>query len=277
LLFEGCDWSDQWLDVAVIDRSGAVLGETRIVYAEDPDPVARYREFLAPLGRRWRTTVTGIEDVNILFASSLAASGMDIVHVDPARVARHRAARAIPKTDRADARLIASMTLAGEYRSLVAHSPQAEALRVVAHAHRAAVADRVEALHCLRAALMRIWPAAVSAWPASVGGLHNPQARAVLAAAPSPRAAAGGRRRNTWQQRRSLAVLHPDAAFRQSVWMAVPKALRSERALAGRSPHRGRWGAGGVGTCVGAACRGFPRNPVESQRPGVVGSCSMLR
>nr|WP_247198774.1 M4 family metallopeptidase [Streptomyces sp. LBUM 1477] len=59
-------------------------------------------------------------------------------------------------------------------------------------------------------------------------------------------------------------------------WLCL-KALRSERALAGRGPHRGRWGAGGVGTCVGAACRGFPRNPVESQRPEVVGSCSMLR
>ncbi|MFJ4800865.1 IS110 family transposase [Streptomyces murinus] len=122
----------------MLDRFGAVVGETRIVYAESLDPVARYREFLAPLGRRWRATVTGIEDVNILFARSLAASGMDVVHVDPTRAARHRVARGIPKTDRADARLIASMTLAGEYRSLIANSPQAEALRVVAHAHQAA-------------------------------------------------------------------------------------------------------------------------------------------
>ncbi|TLQ38739.1 hypothetical protein [Streptomyces marianii] len=38
-------------------------------------------------------------------------------------------------------------------------------------------------------------------------------------------------------------------------WLCV-RALRSDRALAGR---------------------GFPRNPVESQRPEVVGSCSMLR
>ena len=189
MFYAGCDWSDQWLDVAVLDRFGAVVGETRIVYAESPDPVARYREFLAPLGRRWRATVTGIEDVNILFARSLAASGMDVVHVDPTRAARHRVARGIPKTDRADARLIASMTLAGEYRPLVANSPQAEALRVVAHAHRAAVAHRVEALHALRAALMRIWPAAVSAWPNSVGGLRSSQARAVLNAAPTPRAA----------------------------------------------------------------------------------------
>ncbi|MFI0776222.1 hypothetical protein [Streptomyces sp. NPDC021212] len=49
MLFAGCDWLDRWLDVAVVDRSGAVLGETRIVYAESPDLVPRYREFLAPL------------------------------------------------------------------------------------------------------------------------------------------------------------------------------------------------------------------------------------
>ncbi|MGP8298178.1 IS110 family transposase [Streptomyces inhibens] len=190
MLFAGCDWSDRWLDVAVLDRSGSLLGETRIVYADSPDPVARYREFLAPLGRRWRATVTGIEDVHILFARSLAASGMEVVHVDPTRASRHRAAFGTPKTDRADARLIASMTRAGECRPIVPNSPTAEALRVVAHAHRSAVASRAEALHVLRAALVRIWPAAVSAWPASVGGLRSPQARAVLAAAPSPRAAA---------------------------------------------------------------------------------------
>ncbi|WP_181786333.1 IS110 family transposase [Streptomyces phytophilus] len=190
MLVAGCDWSDRWLDFAVLDRSGKVVGETRIVYAESPDPVAHYREFLAPLSRRWRATVTGIEDVNLVFARALAASGMKVVQVDPARAARHRAALGTAKSDRFDARLIASMTLAGESRSLVASSPEAQALRIVAHAHRAAVAHRVEVLHALRAALMRIWPAAVSAWPTGSGGLRSGQARAVLAAAPTPRAAA---------------------------------------------------------------------------------------
>ncbi|WP_225794523.1 IS110 family transposase [Streptomyces aculeolatus] len=182
MLVAGCDWSDRWLDFAVLDRSGKVVGETRIVYAESPDPVAHFREFLAPLSRRWRATVTGIEDVNLVFARALAASGMEVVQVDPARAARHRAALGTAKSDRVDARLIASMTLAGEGRSLVASSPEAQALRIVAHAHRAAVAHRVEVLHALRAALMRIWPAAVSAWPTGSGGLRSGQARAVLAA-----------------------------------------------------------------------------------------------
>ncbi|MFD3524549.1 transposase [Streptomyces sp. NPDC058653] len=82
------------------------------------------------------------------------------------------------------------MTLAGEGRPAVVNSPAAEALRVVAHAHRAAVAGRVEAVHTLRAALVRFWPAAVTAWPASTGSLRSPQARTLLAAAPGPRAAA---------------------------------------------------------------------------------------
>ncbi|MFD8613832.1 IS110 family transposase [Streptomyces sp. NPDC059631] len=210
MLVAGCDWSDRWLDFTVIDRSGTVLGETRIVYAESPDPIACYREFLAPLGRRWRATVTGIEDVNILFARALAASGMEVVHVDPTRASRHRVARGMSKTDRADARLIALMTLEGAYRPLVASSPEAQALRIVAHAHRTAVTNRAEALHRLRAALMRIWPAAVSAWPANVGGLRNPQARAVLAAAPSPRAAAR-------LDRTSLAALLATAGRKRTV------------------------------------------------------------
>lgn len=194
----------------MVNRAGTVLDETRISYAESPDPVARYRAFLTPLGRRWRATVTGIEDVNVLFARSLAASGMAVVHVDPTRAARHRLARGISKTDRADARLIASMTLAGEYRPLVAASPEAQALRVVAQAHRTAVAHRAEALNSLRAALIRFWPAAVSAWPTSVGGLRSPQARAVLTAAPSPRAAAQ-------LDRRSLAALLTKAGRRRTV------------------------------------------------------------
>ncbi|MGW1126393.1 transposase [Streptomyces sp. NPDC002526] len=245
MLFAGCDWSDQWLDVAVVDRSGAVVGETRIVYAETPDPVACYREFLAPLTRRWRATVTGIEDVGLLFARALAASGLEVVHVDPTRAARHRAAQGISKSDRADARLIAAMTLAGDARPVVASSPEAEALRVVAHAHRAAVARRAEALHALRAGLMRIWPAAVSAWPANVGGLRSAQARAVLATAPTPRAAirldrttlaallsAAGRKRTVQDEAERLRMIFHRPAMLLDPRVEDAEALRTGHLLA---------------------------------------------
>ncbi|WP_159401612.1 IS110 family transposase [Streptomyces sp. NRRL F-5053] len=188
LLYAGIDWSDKWLDCAVVDRTGALVAERRIVYAAGDDPVAQYRDFLRPLARRWRATVTGIEDANLLFSRSLAASGMTVVHVDPTRAARHRSALGIAKSDRADAAVIAAMVRNGIYRPVVS-SPDAEAFRAVTQAHRAAVAARTEALHALRAALVKIWPAAVSAWSSNVGGLRNSEARAVLAAAPGPRSA----------------------------------------------------------------------------------------
>ncbi|MFE3632339.1 IS110 family RNA-guided transposase [Streptomyces goshikiensis] len=189
MLFVGCDWSDKWLDFAALDDAGAVIGERRIVYADSPDPVAEYLGFLAPLERRWRSAVTGIEDTGILFARALAAAGMTVVHVDPTRAARHRSALGIPKSDRADARMIGAMVRTGVYRPVVDSSPDAQALRTLTHAHRAAVAARVEAAHSLRAALVRFWPTAVAAWPSRLGGLRSAQAMAVLAAAPGPRAA----------------------------------------------------------------------------------------
>ncbi|GHH29394.1 IS110 family transposase [Streptomyces rubradiris] len=189
MLFVGCDWSDKWLDFAVLNDAGTVMAERRITYADAPDPVAEYQAFLAPLERRWRSAVTGIEDTGILFARALAAAGMKVVHVDPTRAARHRSALGIAKSDRADARMLAAMVRAGVCRPVVASSPEAQALRTLTHTHRAAVAARVEAAHSLRAALTRFWPAAAAAWPSRLGGLRNAQAMTVLAAAPGPRAA----------------------------------------------------------------------------------------
>ncbi|GAA1193733.1 IS110 family RNA-guided transposase [Streptomyces rhizosphaericus] len=189
MLFAGCDWSDKWLDFAVQDRTGTVLAEHRIVYATSTDPVADYLAFLTPLARRWRATITGIEDTGILFARALAASGMTVVHVDPTRAARHRSALGVAKSDRADATLIATMVRTGVHRPVVASTSESQALRVVAHAHRAAVTARTAAVHSLRAALVRIWPAAADAWPSTVGGLRSAQARTILAAVPGPRAA----------------------------------------------------------------------------------------
>ncbi|PJN36672.1 hypothetical protein CG747_32640 [Streptomyces sp. CB02959] len=51
-------------------------------------------------------------------------------------------------------------------------------------------------------------------------------------------------------------------------WLCL-KALRSERAFAGRGPHRGRWGAGGVGTL--RRC-GVSRLPTKSGGVSAAGS-----
>ncbi|MFJ7279354.1 IS110 family transposase [Kitasatospora sp. NPDC098663] len=189
MLFAGIDWADRWLDIAVLDKAGQLLLEQRIVYATTSDPVAAYLALLKPLDRRWRSAVTGIEEVGLPFTRALSATGMRVVHVDPTKAARHRTALGIPKSDRADARMIADLVRRGVAWPVVDSTPQSQALRVVTHAHRAAVSDRMAAAHALRAALSRSWPAAITAWPATRGGLGSPQALAVLLSAPGPRAA----------------------------------------------------------------------------------------
>ncbi|MFB6981583.1 hypothetical protein [Streptomyces scopuliridis] len=67
-------------------------------------------------------------------------------------------------------------------------TPEARAITVLTRAQSAAVTARQRAQHQLRAVLVTYYLAAVTAWPTT--GLRHPQARAVLAAAPTPATAA---------------------------------------------------------------------------------------
>ncbi|MGW8452456.1 IS110 family transposase [Streptomyces niveus] len=191
-MFGGIDWADRWLDCAVVRRDGARLGHRRIVYAETADPVGDYLAFLRTCNRtRWRTIPTAIEDPNILFAQALAGAGMPVVHVDPTLAARARKAATVggvTKSDRSDAYLLAGMLRTGRFATVPVNSPAAQAIQVLARAQDDAAQSRVRILHQMRATLLTYHPAAVTAWRQ---GLRHPQARAVLAAAPSPRTAAG--------------------------------------------------------------------------------------
>ncbi|MER6914003.1 transposase [Streptomyces sp. NPDC000594] len=192
-MFAGVDWADGWLDCAVVRRDGGRLGHVRIVYEESSDPVGDYLAFLRAHNRtRWRTIITGIEDPHLLFVEGLADRGMPVVHVDATLAARARKAATLDsiKSDRADAYLLADMlrTGVGSLPRIVLPSPQIRGLKVVAHAYTHAVSARARVMHQLRAVLSAYFRAAVTAWPKL--GLRHPQARAVLAAAPSPRRAA---------------------------------------------------------------------------------------
>ncbi|MEE4544054.1 IS110 family transposase [Streptomyces sp. V4-01] len=191
-MYAGVDWADRWVDCAVVRRDGARLGHRRIVYAQSLDPVGDYCAFLRSFNRtRWRTIPTAIEDAGILFAQNLTDQGLAVVHVDATLAARARKAGSIggdTKADRTDAYLLAGMLRTGTFAPRPVSSPAARAVQVLARAQTDAAHRRVEALHRLRAALVTYYPAAVTAWPKA--GLRHPQARAVLAAAPSPHVAA---------------------------------------------------------------------------------------
>ncbi|WP_329141281.1 transposase [Streptomyces sp. NBC_01476] len=191
-MFAGVDWADRWVDCAVIRRDGTRLGHRRIVYAQSADPVGDYASFLRSFNRtRWRSIPTAIEDVGILFAQNLTDHGLTVIHVDATLAARARKAGSAggdTKADHTDAYLLAGMFRTGNFAPRRVSSAAARAVQVLARAQTDAARRRVEALHQLRAALVTYYPAATTAWPKA--GLRHPQARAVLAAAPSPRAAA---------------------------------------------------------------------------------------
>ncbi|MFD9715872.1 IS110 family transposase [Streptomyces sp. NPDC059076] len=193
-MYAGADWADGWVDIALVRRDGERLGHRRITYTECLDPVEEYVDFLREHNRtRWHTIPTAIEDPNLLFAQALDDRGLTVVHVSATRAARARRGSTVggdAKSDKEDAYLLADLlrTKAVPAQPVVRSTPAARAIRVLAQAQRSAGGVRTRTLHHLRACLISYYPAAVRAWPKL--GLRHPQARAILAAAPSPRAAA---------------------------------------------------------------------------------------
>ncbi|GAA3868259.1 hypothetical protein [Streptomyces sedi] len=81
------------------------------------------------------------------------------------------------------------MVRTGRHRALAPGSRAVSALRVLATAQTRAIRQRTRAVHQLRACLATSYPAAITAWPRHTK-LRHPQARAILALAPTPAAAA---------------------------------------------------------------------------------------
>jgi len=75
------------------------------------------------------------------------------------------------------------------HRPLPADSELAQAIAVLARAQQDAVWARTDAHNTLRSLLREFYPALLRAFATKRGGLLRPEARALLAAAPTPRAA----------------------------------------------------------------------------------------
>ncbi|MYQ82556.1 MULTISPECIES: IS110 family transposase [unclassified Streptomyces] len=192
-MYAAVDWADRWLDCAVIARDGTRLGFRRVIYKNTSDPVAEVQDLLRSCNRtRWRTIPIGTEDPDGLVFQAMEDAGLTVVGIEPMLAARTRKATTmgLTKSDRADAYLLADMLRTGgdRFRPVPRSSPEARAVRVLARAQVAAVKRRSRALHQLRAVLVTYYPAAVTAWPRLT--LRHAQARAVLAAAPTPARAA---------------------------------------------------------------------------------------
>ena len=124
--------------------------------------------------------------------------------INPMSVSRYRDRHSVSrrKSDAGDALVLANIlrTDLAAHRSLPADSELAQAIAVLARAQQDAVWARTHAHNKLRSLLREFYPAILLAFATKRGGLLRPEARALLATAPTPRAAA----RLTLSQLRAL-------------------------------------------------------------------------
>jgi transposase len=190
----GIDWSDDHHDVAVVDALGTVVAERRVT--NDPRGFGEFVELLAGCGEHpGDLAPVAIESSKGLFVAALVASGRAVFAINPLATSRyrdrHRSSRA--KSDSTDAIVLANILRTDRHvhRRLPDDSDEVRALRVLTRAQQDAVWDRVRMTNRVRSLLKQFFPGAIAAFER--GGKHrldSAACRAILAAAPTPAAAA---------------------------------------------------------------------------------------
>jgi len=229
----------------VIDEAGTLLAKRRI-----GDDAAGYQALLELLAEHElageQPTPIAIETSRGLLVACLRASGRQVYAINPMAVARYRERRTVArsKSDHADALVLANIlrTDRHAHRPLPADSDLVQAIAVLARAGQDAVWNRQQIANQLRSLLREYFPAALTAFHVKHIGLTGVEARAVLAAAPTPALAGeltveqleqllrqAGRQRNItrWAQR-----LHEIFQARQLHHPAVVEAAFGEQARA---------------------------------------------
>ena len=191
LLLVGDDWAEDHHDVELMDEAGRVLARARL--PEGAAGMARLHAMIGEqLGGDAETAEVrvGIETDRGLWVTALAAAGYTVFGVNPLQVARYRERHGVSgaKSDAADAHTMADMvrTDAHQLRAVAADSPAAQAVKVVARAHKTLIWERTRQVQRLRYQLRDYFPAALEAYP----DLDAPDALELLARSPDPASAA---------------------------------------------------------------------------------------
>ena len=241
-LFVGDDWAEDHHDVEVMDEAGKVLARKRL-----PEGAGGIAQLHALVGARLgedgdgADVLVGIETDRGPWVAALAAAGYRVFAVNPLQAARFRDRHGVSgaKSDAGDAHALADMvrTDSHQLRAAAGDTPEAQAIKVLARAHKTMIWERTRAVQRLRHQLREYFPAALEAFD----DLDAPDALELLARAPEPAIAAkltraqvsaalkrAGRRNVT---DRATAIL---AALR-SEQLGQPPALTAAYAAAVRS------------------------------------------
>ena len=189
----GIDWAENHHDIAVVDRDGQLLARRRI--SDDATGLAELLALLAEHGDTAEDPVpAAIETPRGLLVACLRATGRKIYPVNPMAVARYRDRHSVSggKSDHGDSFVLANVlrTDMAMHRPMPEDTELAQAIAVLARAQQDAVRDRTTAHNKLRSHLREYFPGFLAAYASARGGLIRPEARVILAAAPTPAAAA---------------------------------------------------------------------------------------
>jgi transposase len=131
-----------------------------------------------------------IETSRGLLVACLRATGRTVFAINPMAVSRYRDRHSVArkKSDAGDALVLAHIlrTDLAAHRPLPADSELAQAIAVLARAQQDAVWERTCAHNKLRSLLREYYPGVLAAFADKRDGLLRPEARALLAAAPTP-------------------------------------------------------------------------------------------
>lgn len=193
LVFCGVDWAEYHHDIALVDASGRQLAKVRI-----SDDVAGFTQLTALLieyGDCADAPIpVAIETSRGLLVACLRATGRPVYAINPLAVARYRDRHSVArkKSDAVDAAVLANIlrTDMPVHRPLPSDSELVRAIAVLARAQQDAVWDRGQAHNKLRSQLREFYPAILEAFAQHKHGLCSREARAILAAAPTPTEAA---------------------------------------------------------------------------------------
>ncbi|WP_431924502.1 IS110 family transposase [Micromonospora wenchangensis] len=192
-MYCGIDWAEQHHDIALVDEHGHLVAKARI--GDDLDGFTTLVEMLAAAGDHTDCPIpVAIETPRGLLVAALRASGRRVYSINPMAVARYRERYSVSrkKSDHADAVVLANIlrTDAHAHRPLPHDSELVQAIAVLARAHQDATWRRTRASNELRSLLREYFPTFLAAFTGRKGNLTSADARAVLAIAPTPAAAA---------------------------------------------------------------------------------------
>jgi hypothetical protein len=192
-VFCGIDWAEDHHDIALAGQDGQLLARRRI--SDDAAGLTALLELLAGHGDSAGDPIpVAIETPRGLLTACLRATGRQVYPINPMAVSRYRDRHSVAgrKSDHGDAVVLANVlrTDRHAHRPLPADSELAQAIAVLARAQQDAVWARTTAHNKLRTCLREYFPGFLAAFADARGGITRPEARAILAATPTPAAAA---------------------------------------------------------------------------------------